>query len=223
MHIFQMTLQRRRLDGALGRSNDVAGHCCEWGERAGGVEPTAPLSIHSSLTGRACGLGGRRPPIPPVMNYSRGIEFLQANKSGEKVGVDGGVNGRMFTGFGGGKPVGRKVPFQHSPPSWPSARSDRRAAVCKSLPLHVGSISCGGRPASSPLLHHPTQTGGVPLTFAWSRRHSRSDTGGDKYLVQWSEVQAIDTSAKVPLRGLLLTGRLHSPNQVPGSRKISLS
>lgn len=75
------------------------------------------------------------------------------------------------------------------------------------------------------LLHHPTRTGSVALIFAGSRRHSHSDTSGEnKYLVQWSEVKVSLTSApRFPLGGLLLTGRLRSPNQASACRKISLS
>lgn len=84
-----MTLQRRRLDGAPGRANDVVGHRGGWWGGVGwGWGRSNPLPLFPStvfLTGPACGPDGRRPPVLPVINYSRGIEFLQPNKSGEKV------------------------------------------------------------------------------------------------------------------------------------------
>lgn len=193
-----MTLQLRRLDRASGRASDVLGWC-----GVGQVKPSASLSV---LSVWPCVWPRWKAAADPSSDkLFTGHQVLQPNKSGGKGRGDAGVSGRMFTGFGGGQLFRRKVPFRHSRLSWPSARSDRSAAVCKSLPLHVENISCGGKSTPSPTKTHAhthTLTKGVAFIFAKRCRHFHSDTSVEEQFfgaVEQSPSHS-DISTKVPPR-----------------------
>lgn len=215
-----MTLQLRRLDGASRRASDVLGWC-----GVGRVKPSASLSVS---VWPCVWPRWKAAADPSSDKLFTGHQVLQPNKSGGKGRGDAGVSGRMFTGFGGGELFRRKVPFRHSRLSWPSARSDRSAAVCESLPLHVENISCGGRSTPSPTKTHAhthTLTEGVAFIFAKRCRHFHSDTSVEKQFfgaVEQSPSHS-DISTKVPLGGLLLTGRLCRLNQALACPKMILN